>query len=741
MKNYKADVGQFIAWFEKEFKLPFDPLKITLQIFEKYKQARSLSESSMLRHTSSLRKFFSFLMLEEIIFKNPLEKLTVSAEALTKADPWMIRNFKNFLYEYKKSNLTIKNYINDLRGFFAWFEEVALAKHIWNVADRNLLSKINFTIIQEYKQRLTAAKFSPLTINRKLSSLRNYIGWAKSQGLIPSSHPEFISGSQYKEMLKPAQHDTIMVQDDKADYSPFPPTRLIQKSAKGINSLFDNLFIVPLAQTLEQTRYLFWKVTGKKIFKKNIVPPIQSDEISNIKKEFYAPLSISIRYLSTPKRIWYYIHHARPNWYKKYHSYSFTHYFHFAILMILSCAVGFGTYNGLFADTQKGSAILGASTSAPPRILSFQGKLTDTTDSPISEKTVILFSLYDDENASAGAALWQEDNAIKPDSDGIFSVFLGKKTPIPDTTFSQNSKLFLGITVGNSPELRPRQELATVPYASNAETLQGLEPITNTTKVSNVVLALDSSGNLSIAGSRAHTFQVIGGNLVLSGKVLSLTTVPGSNSNIEIVPNGMGKIDLSKPIQNSTNNNNLLSAIGSVEFDDTVAILATTSSQAALYINQNSTGVLISASTSGTAKFVVENDGTGRFTGDLAVNGGDLISSATSFNLLNSTVTTLSIGGAATTLNIGVSGGTTFVKSNLTVDEDFTLPSLTSNGGILYTNASGKILQVSAGSSSDCLMGGTTPSFSACSVTNIFNQASGAIYPSSITSDLLLGAT
>ncbi|KKQ29373.1 MAG: hypothetical protein A3H17_00210 [Candidatus Levybacteria bacterium RIFCSPLOWO2_12_FULL_37_14] len=748
VKNYKADVGQFIAWFEKEFNLSFDPLKVTLQIFEKYRKARNLSESSMRRHTSSLRNFFNFLKAQTTISKNPLEKLTASAETLAKEDPWMIRNFKNFLYEYKKSNLTIKNYINDLRGFFTWLEEAALVKRSWDVADRNLLNKINFSIIQEYKQRLSAAKFSPLTINRKLSSLRSYMSWAKSQGLIQSSvissqlsdtgqsvfsQSVPINRQQKNNSLKTENREQIAESIDK--YSSFPPIRLMQKSTKGINSLFDNLFILPLANALEQTQYLFWKVTGRKIFKKNIIPPIQSDEVSNIKREFYAPLSISTRYLSTPERIWHYIRYSRPNWYKKYHSYSFTHYFHFAILMTLSCAVGFGIYINLFADTQKGNAVLGAAISAPPRILSFQGKLTDSADSPITKETAILFSLYDDENASSAAALWQEDNTVKPDSDGVFSVFLGKKTSIPDTTFSQNSRLFLGITVGNSPELRPRQELATVPYAANSETLQGLEPITNTTKVSNVVLALDSSGNLSIAGSKAHTFQAIGGNLVLSGKVLSLTTVPGSNSNIEIVPNGMGKIDLSKPIQNSTNNNNLLSAIGSVEFDDTVAILATTSAQAALYINQNSTGVLISASTSGTAKFVVENDGTGKFTGDLAVNGGDLTSSATSFNLLNSTVTTLNLGGAATTFNLGVSGGNTTIKSNLI------LSSLSSNGGILYTNASGKILQVSAGSSSDCLMGGTTPSFSSCSGTNIFSQTSGAIYPGNTTLDFLIGAT
>jgi hypothetical protein len=54
--------------------------------------------------------------------------------------------------------------------------------------------------------------------------------------------------------------------------------------------------------------------------------------------------------------------------------------------------------------------------------------------------------------------------------------------------------------------------------------------------------------------------------------------------------------------------------------------------------------------------------------GDLAVNGGDLTSTQTTFNLLNSTVTTLNIGGAATAVSIGNSAGTVTVPGNLTVN-------------------------------------------------------------------------
>ena len=110
VKNYKADISQFIKWFEKEFGAPFDPSKISLQTWEEYKKTRTLSATSLERHKSSLRKFFNFLKSHSIIdfelFPN-----TVYEEKI-KADPWKIKNFKSFLYDNKKSNLTIKNYIS-----------------------------------------------------------------------------------------------------------------------------------------------------------------------------------------------------------------------------------------------------------------------------------------------------------------------------------------------------------------------------------------------------------------------------------------------------------------------------------------------------------------------------------------------------------------------------------------------------------------------------------------------------
>jgi hypothetical protein len=53
--------------------------------------------------------------------------------------------------------------------------------------------------------------------------------------------------------------------------------------------------------------------------------------------------------------------------------------------------------------------------------------------------------------------------------------------------------------------------------------------------------------------------------------------------------------------------------------------------------------------------------------GDLAVNGGDITSTASTFNFVNSGVSILNIGGAASTVSIGASTGTTTVNDELAV--------------------------------------------------------------------------
>ena len=121
VKNYLADVKQFIRWYESFFNRSFTPDEITFQTISSYKNSLTgppargagLSASSIDRHISSLRKFFKFLKLEGHVSQNPFEENAKSQKPVL--DPWRLKDFKNFLYVYNSSHLTIKNYIIDIR--------------------------------------------------------------------------------------------------------------------------------------------------------------------------------------------------------------------------------------------------------------------------------------------------------------------------------------------------------------------------------------------------------------------------------------------------------------------------------------------------------------------------------------------------------------------------------------------------------------------------------------------------
>ena len=71
--------------------------------------------------------------------------------------------------------------------------------------------------------------------------------------------------------------------------------------------------------------------------------------------------------------------------------------------------------------------------------------------------------------------------------------------------------------------------------------------------------------------------------------------------------------------------------------------------------------------------------------GDVAVNGGDLTTTATTFNLVNTTATTVNFAAAANFLNIGKTTGLTTVAGELQVNDDIVV---TNNGRLKTTNSS-----------------------------------------------------
>jgi len=139
----------------------------------------------------------------------------------------------------------------------------------------------------------------------------------------------------------------------------------------------------------------------------------------------------------------------------------------FAVLMLIT---------GLTLGALLGGMTL-AQQDAPdcvPTVINYQGMLTDSvTGEPVPDGEYdFVFSIYDVSNG--GEPLWGENQTVSV-SGGVFNVMLGSVVPLSASLFEAYPR-YLGIEVGEDEEMTPRQHLASVPYAFQAEnacTLQG----------------------------------------------------------------------------------------------------------------------------------------------------------------------------------------------------------------------------------------------------------------------------
>lgn len=741
VKNYLSDVRRFISWYEKTTGRTFNAADLTHYIVTAYQTELNGGDNASLpavrsakRYLSSLRRFGQFLGDSGAIEANPF---VLPEVVKAPVDPWYIQEFKNFLSSEQASKLTIKNYLIDVKQFLLWLETVTSNEP--DQAPRDILLHISNYALQSYKMRLfNERRFSPVSINRKLSSIRRYVRFLSQKGIIEKflDAPEPVKETVVPEaepslpkVVIPATlpltalqglADEVKKKEEKA-YSPFPPFRLLQKTGKLITVGADKLFFNPVASLSEAIGYKIFKRGQKQIFApvktileasshipegvsvKTIIPKATSimpprfanvasvkqklinfgisnspSAVHNFTKALYAPLLISTKHMNWKQKLVYHLRYTRPAWYHRYHSYQFANYLHFAVMIFAVFLAGLNLYEVWQSSTKPSQSVLAAKSLAPPRTVAFSGRLLDSNNAPITAETPLRFAIYNSPTAAGAALLWEEKQEVKPDKNGSFTVQLGTLSRLEQDIFTDNPSLYIGMSVNNKPELKPRQQLPTSTYAANAQSVQGLKPITDAPdKATNVLLALDSTGNLTIGGTANPTFQATGGQFTLSGQTMLLTTNPGSNGNLTIIPDGIGIVDVQKPLQNTSDYNNPAGVRGAVEVNDILSVFTSTITQPAFVINQNGTGAIISGSSNGVAKFVVNSQGNTTINGSLDVNGNTIRTSATSFGIANENVTSLRIGANATALSLGGNSGTTTINNSLTSNGK-----ITANGGI-----------------------------------------------------------
>ena len=189
-------------------------------------------------------------------------------------------------------------------------------------------------------------------------------------------------------------------------------------------------------------------------------------------------------------------------------------------------------------------AVVQISLAEIPRVLSYQGVLTDTSGVPRPDGAYnFTFLLYG--APSGGSALWSETKSLQV-RNGLFSTILGSVTQIPDSV-KFDRQYWLGIQVASDPELASRIQLTSVGSSFSAQQAD---------------LALTVPDN-SISGGKIGNGQVVrslnglhdnvtmrganGASVTTSGDTVTITASGGGGGGIGTLQNTNNTLDIVNP--------------------------------------------------------------------------------------------------------------------------------------------------------------------------------------------------
>ena len=500
-------------------------------------------------------------------------------------------------------------------------------------------------VVSKYREFLKAAGYSIPTVKNYLADLRRFLTWT-------SDHlPEF-SLSQLSE-------------GNLRDYHSYLQAELREKPA-----------ILP--RRLSSLRnFLTW--AGEQGFipatlalpKELPIQPtvIPSKETPEVKPTPPAPERLH-------QKVIHHIRFSRPAWYKNWHAHPASRPVHLSILGVVTIlAAALFVYQWFIVPARDESNkrfeelgnVLAAAT--PPRILSFQGRLTNGSGTPIDEVTSMVFRIYTSTSGDTGSPCantckWESaTRSVDPDQNGIFSVILGDTgagdPAIPSTLFSENAELYLGVKVVGDDEMTPRQRIAAVSYALNSDALEGFHG--SQSPGANQVTILDGSGNLMFASAVTIGTPTTSAITLDSGTTGAVNI--GNNANAKVITIG-----------NET-------GATSVEIDSGTGAISIGNAIAKTINIGNATGATLVNIDSGTGGVTVDSTGTG----DIVVNSTDtLLLDSAGVLELNSSAGVISIGNDAVAQNINI--GTGAAARTITIGNSTTTTSL-----VLTKGASGEI--------------------------------------------------
>ena len=662
----------------------------------------------------------------------------------------LLKLFSAFLIEAGLSAVSIKNYLSDLRHFLSFCAtETTSVNPVEQPTVKDIFQNID-KYLDRYIQSQKSTFTPPSTTNRRLASIRRFSTFLKAKfsisniftdqnisenikknenissdqttssslnGIRFSEHLQSVSDSrlsstklleQFKASLEKEKKTHSTIKNYLSDLNhfflwtakqtPFTDQNLVNiLSDQLLKAYITYLKLSHTSTSVINRRQSSIKKLTKFSFDQGYLPE-NPFEIKAPPKSL-APLAW-IERLSEKRKKNLGPKNRLTKVYERYSALPWTPYLNLALLVLATTAMAIFAYNQIISAARPSSA---ATALTPPRRqLSFQGRLTDSSGTPITTAVSVVFRLFN-QLTPPGTQLYTSNTcSITPDQDGIFNTLIGDGVcgaEIASSVFTDNRDVFLEIQVG-SETLTPRQQIATVGFALNSETLQGYPASASATI--NTVPVIDNTGNINIAVTSPSIIST-DGTFTIEGQALALTTTENSGGDIILQPDALGSgqilalggttdedsfrvtnanLTTGSLISGYVGNDLLLGRLisltsGSTETDrfwvatDGRTSINASATDSALIINQTGTGNLISASVSGSPVFTVTQDGNVDITGQYLVDGAPVSSSnwqRTDGSLAPLNITdSVNIGAVATASALvhlaGTSGENSFVNT------------------------------------------------------------------------------
>lgn len=133
VKNYLADLNHFLAWLANKTAVRYQSVGsailqlVSRQTIEDYKNflvAGDVPSTTINRRLSALRKLCQLAKTQNWLKANPMDDIANIGIIDANASPaeQILEEFKKHLEKGQASDLTIKNYLSDLRHFLGWIE-------------------------------------------------------------------------------------------------------------------------------------------------------------------------------------------------------------------------------------------------------------------------------------------------------------------------------------------------------------------------------------------------------------------------------------------------------------------------------------------------------------------------------------------------------------------------------------------------------------------------------------------